>query len=171
VYARPQANEYAEYYGRYVAEVPDGDVLAFLENQRAATHELLGGLSEEQGNQRYAPGKWSIKEVLGHIIDTERIFCVRALAFARQDPSELPGFDQDHYVAHGAFDARALESCLREFDAVRDASLELFRGLDDQVHEHQGRANAVGFSVRSIPWILAGHAKHHLGVLQGKYLG
>jgi len=171
VYERPQADEYAEYYGQYVKLVPDGDVLAFLEEQLDASHKILDGVSEEQSNTSYAPGKWSIKEVLGHIIDTERVFCVRALAFARQDPSDLPGFDQDIYVSNGYFASRTFKSCLQELDAVRAATLALFRGFDDRSFARQGRANNVVFSVRSVPWIMAGHSRHHLGVLKERYLG
>jgi hypothetical protein len=166
VLERPQADEYAAYYGNYIAQAPDGDILQFLEKQIAEARTLLAPLSEKQGDHRYAAGKWSLKEVVGHISDTERVFCVRALAFARQDPSDLPGFDQDIYVANGFYDSRTVQNCLQEFEAVRAATLALFRSLDDRALQRQGRANNVVFSVRSVAWIVGGHARHHLGVLR-----
>ena len=108
LYERPQADEYADYYRQYADLVPDGDVLEFMEHQQEAMRQLLGTLNEDQADYKYAAGKWTLKEVLGHIMDTERIFCIRALAFARQDPADLPGFEQDDYVTNGYFPSRTL---------------------------------------------------------------
>ena len=170
MYERPQADEYPEYYRQYAEVVPDGDVLEFLEHQQEAMRQLLGTLNEDQADYKYAAGKWTLKEVLGHIMDTERIFCVRALAFARQDPADLPGFEQDDYVTNGYFPSRTLRDLLEEASTIRAATLSMFHGFDDRSFKRQGRANNAIFSVRSVPWIIAGHARHHLSVIQERYL-
>jgi hypothetical protein len=124
---RPEATEYAEYYANYISKVPGTDVLGVLESQRLQMLQLFAGRSDRDGSFRYAPGKWSVKEVLGHITDTERIFTYRALRIARGDQKPMPGFEQDDYVRNGAFGERKLADLVEEFGAVRGASIALFR--------------------------------------------
>ncbi len=168
---RPEPSEYAEYYGQYVRLVPAGDLLEILSSQFSGTLGLLGRLDESRGGHRYAPGKWSIKEVVGHLSDTERIFAYRALCFARGERTPLPGFDQDAYVPAGRFDRRSLSDVLAEWEAVRRASVTMFGGFDEAAWTSAGTANGVGMSVRAIACVIAGHEVHHLSVLRTKYLG
>ena len=128
---RPAAGEYAPYHGGYVGEVPEGDVLALLERQGKETIALLQGVGEAKSGHRYAPGKWSIREVVGHIIDAERVFTYRALTFARGDPNALPGFDENGWATVSNADARTLASLIDELSAVRAATLALFRSFGD----------------------------------------
>lgn len=167
---RPDPHEYAKYYGAYVEAVPPGDVLALLAAQLDQTLAMLDGIPAQRWGYRYAPGKWSVREVVGHLADAERVFAYRALRFARRDGTPLPGFEQDDYVLHGGFEARALPDVAREFAAVRRASLALFHGLDDDAVGRRGTANGVEFTVRAIPWIIAGHERHHVAVLRARYL-
>jgi hypothetical protein len=169
-FARPAQNEYAEYYEKYTSKVPDGNIVEILENQIASTVNLLRGLSEEKALYRYAPDKWSIKEVLGHIIDAERIFAYRALRIARNDQTPLPGFEQDGYVPAGNFDARTLADLLDEFECVRRSTLYLFRNLSDEAWSRRGTASENEVSVRALAYITAGHELHHLSVVKEKYL-
>jgi hypothetical protein len=166
----PDASEYAAYYGRYISLVPGDDILAALEGQPQHTLALLSGLSQEQANYRYAPDKWSIKEILGHLIDTERVFAYRALRFARNDGTPLPGFEQDDYVRHGNSADCPLGYLKEEFRAVREASVLLFEGLSPEAWMRRGMASQNEISVRAIAYIIAGHELHHRQVLQEKYL-
>lgn len=166
----PAASEYAPYYGRYVSLVPEGDIVETLTRQMESTLALLGGIDEEKAGWRYAEGKWSIKEVLGHIIDGERIFAYRALRFARNDRTELPGFEQDGYVQYGGFDARSLGDLAQEFESVRRANLLMFGGLDDDAWQRRGVASNAEVSVRALAFIIAGHELHHTGILRTRYL-
>ena len=168
---RPAATEFAPYYARYIDPVPDGDVVATLEAQLAETLALLGGIPEPRGTHRYAPDKWSIKEVVGHVSDSERIFAYRALRIARFDETPLAGYDQDPYVAAGQFDARAIADLAAELAAVRRATLALLRGLPGAAWDRRGTANGVGVSVRALAWIIAGHERHHVRLLRERYLG
>jgi len=167
---RPEAAEYAPYYSRYVAHVPDGEILTTLEEQSSATLEMLRGISEPQADARYAPDKWSIKEVVGHITDTERIFAYRALRIARAGETPLPGFEQDGYVRHAGFDKHKLSDLAREFELVRQANLFLFRTLDEAAWHRRGTASEQEVSVRALAYIIAGHELHHVGILKERYL-
>lgn len=169
--ARPDPAEHAPYYARYIAEVPDGDVLRTLETQGDATTRLLRGVAEDRGGHRYAPGKWSLKEVVGHVNDVERVFALRALAFARGERAPLFGMEQDEWVAAARFDRRTLRSLAEEFAAIRQATLRLLEGLAPEDWPRRGTASGVEFTVRAIPWILAGHERHHLAVVRERYLG
>ena len=168
--ARPAKTEYAPYFGTYVDKVPDGDILSLLSRQIDETVKTLGKLSDEQASFRYAPGKWSIKEIVGHISDTERIFVYRALCFARSEKQSLPGFDENDYVAAASFDARSLADHLEELRAVRAATLKFFGALNAEELLRTGTANQKPYTVRAVPYILAGHERHHLGVVREKYL-
>jgi uncharacterized damage-inducible protein DinB len=165
----PAADEYAPYYGRYIARLDGSDVLALLVSQAASTAKLLAATSETLAMHRYAEGKWSVKEVIGHLADGERIFAYRALRFARNDATELPGFEENAYVPEGRFDLRTLKSLAAEFAAVRASTLALFRGLDETALLRRGTANGVGVSVRALAAIIAGHEHHHVGLLRERY--
>lgn len=167
---RPEASEYSPYYERYVSLVPHGDILKVLEDQSHTTLGLLRGISETKAASRYAPGKWSIKEVVGHIIDTERIFAYRALRFARGDRTPLPGFEQDDYVRHSSFDDCKLSDLAREFEYVRQGNLCLFRHLDGEAWQRGGVASNAEVSVCALAYIIAGHELHHLAILKTRYL-
>lgn len=166
---RPAKSEYDPYYHRYISLVPDDDVLVALDQQLSETLILLRSLSEQHGTFRYEPGKWSAKEVLGHLIDTERIMSYRALCIARSDRTPLPGFEQDDYVKAGAFDHRTVGNLAREFEQVRRSTISLFRNLEPNAWERIGIANNVEVSVRALAYIIAGHELHHKAILKDRY--
>lgn len=167
---RPAAEEYPAFYGRYVSLVPEDEITATLESQLAETLELLASIPEERAGHRYAEGKWSIKELVGHVVDTERVFAYRALRIARGDRTPLAGFDQDAYVPEGRFDARPLADIAEEFAHVRRASIALLRGLPVEAWERAGVANENRVTVRAIAYIMAGHERAHLAILRERYL-
>lgn len=167
---RPSSDEYAPYYSRYIDLLPEGDLFDLLEQQRDETLTLMKGLSEEAAARRYAPGKWSLKEVLGHVIDTERIFAYRALCISRGERQPLPGYDQDAYVAGANFDARTVVDLAEEHRAVRQATVALFRSLDEAELNRRGIANEVELSVRATAYIIAGHERHHIRIIHERYL-
>jgi hypothetical protein len=167
---RPQATEYAEFYAKYVDLVPGTDILGALEGQRLVTAQLLAARSEREGNFRYAPGKWSVKEVVGHLADSERIFAYRALRFARGDETPLSGFEQDDYVKSGGFSERTLADLAEEFQEVREATIALYSGLDGPAWQRRGVANKNPVTVRALAYIIAGHELHHRRILEEKYL-
>lgn len=167
--SRPAAGEFAPYYAGYIAQSPEGDLAAHLELQMGEVRRLLGGLGEGAAEARYEPGKWSVKEVLGHLIDTERVMAYRLLRIARGDATPLPGFDQDAYVPVGGFDRRPVGDLLDEHSAVRDATIRLIRSLDDAALERRGVANDHPVTARAIVFIIAGHERHHLRVLRERY--
>lgn len=166
---RPEAGEFAEYYGKYIAKVPGTDVAAILESERLHMSRLLAGRSERDGNFRYAPGKWTIKDILGHVTDGERIFTYRALRIARGDETPLSSFEQDDYVKNGAFASRTLADLAQEFDAVRGASISLFRSFDDAAWGRRGVASQKPVTVRALGFITAGHQIHHRMILEESY--
>jgi len=170
VITRPRPEEYAPYYETYVSKVPPGDIIELLSRGIDETDLLLRRLTERQAAFRYAAGRWSIKEILGHLSDTERVYAYRALRFARNDATELPGFDQDKFVTEAACDARPLAGLLDEFHAVRAASIALFCGTSPAELLRRGKASGFEFTVRAIPFILAGHENHHRGVIEERYL-
>lgn len=167
---RPDATDYAPYYSTYVGLVPDGDVVSTLEVQLIESLDLFGGLTESQGALRYAPGKWSVRETIGHISDSERVFTYRALRFARGDETPVAGFDQDVFMKNAAFRDRSLASVVEEYAAVRRASLALFASFSPVEWSRRGTANEVAVSVRGLAWITAGHERHHRQILLGRYL-
>ena len=167
---RPEPSEYASYYGKYISLVPDGDILASLRQQMNETLALLRGIPESQAAHRYAPGKWSIKELLGHLMDGERIFAYRALRFARGDQTGLPGFEQDDYIRNASFDDYPLSDLAEEFEHVRQASIFLFQHLNEEAWGRRGAANDSEISVRALAYSIAGHELHHREILRTKYL-
>ncbi len=166
---RPKPDEYPSHYQRYIDRVPDGDLLAHLERQTRETRALLSPLDPERARFRYAEGKWSITEVVGHIADAERIFAYRALCFARGDATPLPGFDENAYVPAARFDRRSLADVLDEATAVRAASVALLRSLDGPDLARRGVANEKTISVGALAYVIAGHELHHLQVLRERY--
>jgi DinB superfamily len=166
----PDASEYAPYYGQYIALVPGGDVVVALENQITATTQLLARVTDAQADFRYLPDKWSVKEVVGHILDAERIMGYRALRIARSDITPLPGFEQDDYVKSGGFGARRLSGLLEEFSVVRCATVLLFRSFEPAAWTRQGTANEKSITVRALAYVIAGHELHHRRILAEKYL-
>jgi uncharacterized damage-inducible protein DinB len=166
---RPEPGEFAPYYERYISLVPGNDILATLDAQRRQTLLLLSGRDEEEGEVRYAAGKWSAKEVLGHMCDTERIFAYRALRISRGDRTPLASFEQDDYVRNGPFTARPLAELIEDYIAVRRATLTLFRNLDDQAWIRRGIASNNEVSVRALAYMIAGHELHHRRILEEKY--
>ena len=167
---KPAPAEYAPSYEKYISLVPEADILTVLAEQLDSTLSLLRGIPEERSNHRYAPGKWSIKELVGHLIDSERVFSYRALRIACNDKTPLPGFEQDDYVANANFDARRLADLADEFEQVRKSNLQLFKPLEDAAWLRMGVANNTDVSVRALAFIIAGHAEHHLSILRTRYL-
>ena len=167
--SRPQPDEYAGFFSRYVDRVPDGDIAELLESQGNATQKLLASIGEEKGSYRYAPDKWSIKQVVGHITDGERVFAYRLMAIARGEKQSLPGFEENDYVENGNFDALSLAELAEGLAATRHATLALVRSLDDEAWQRRGVANNNPISARAIAWVTAGHERHHLNVLRERY--
>lgn len=167
---RPEQTEYVSYYQQYIDKVPDGAILDTLERQVAHTLELLSGIDDKKANHRYASDKWSIKQLVGHVVDIERIFCYRALTFARNDKTPLPSFEQDDYVAGSNYDDQTLAVIADQLRVTRSATLAMFRSFDDETWLRTGVASGFEFSVQAIPYILAGHEIHHIGVLKERYL-
>lgn len=166
---RPPAAEYDSYYERYISLVQGENIIDALEEQRRQTMLLLSGRSEADGDSRYAPGKWSAKEVLGHVNDTERIFAYRALRISRGDRTPIEGFEQDDYVRNGPFARCQLENLIEDFIGVRRATLALFRNLDAEAWMRRGIANNKEVSVRAIAYTIAGHELHHRRILEQQY--
>jgi len=166
---RPEANEYAEFYANYVSKVPGSDLLRILESERLQMLQLFAGRTERDGSFRYAPGKWTVKEILGHISDTERIFAYRALRIGRGDKTPLPGFEQDDFVRNGGFARRTLADLAEEFAAVRSASIALFRFFDEEAWSKRGVASQKEVTARALGFITAGHQIHHRRILEERY--
>ena len=167
--SRPEPGEYAPYYGRYISLVEGNDILGTLDEQRRQTVLLLSGRDDADGDFLYAPGKWSAKEVLGHVCDTERIFAYRALRIARGDKTPIEGFEQDDYVKNGPFAGRPLADLIEDYIAVRRGTISLFRNLDETAWLRRGVANKNEVSVRAIAYTVAGHELHHRRILEEKY--
>ena len=168
--SRPAEGEFLPYYERYIALVPTGDVLATLETQMSDTQALLRGLPASTSTYRYAPDKWSVNEIIGHVIDAERIFAARALRFARNDATPLPGFEQDDYVRNSNANAYPLAELAAELDNVRRSTLFLFKHLDEPAWLRRGVASNGEVSVRALAYIIAGHELHHREILHTRYL-
>ena len=166
----PENSEYMPYYAKYVALVRGDDLTRVLGEQIGESLATLRGISEQKALHRYEPGKWSIKEILGHLIDSERIFNYRALRFARNDQTPLSGFDQDPYVSAAGFDARPWTELTDEFEHVRRSTMSFFRGLTPEAALRSGVANNAQVTVRALGYIIAGHEKHHVQVIRDRYL-
>jgi len=167
---RPLRGEAAEYYFTYIDQVNDGDVVELLEVQAADAVAFFRAIPEPRTLHRYEPGKWSIREVLGHLNDCERLFAFRAFWFARGFDSPLPSFNQLTAASAAASDIRAWPDLIEEFGAVRAATVTFFRGLTDDDWNRRGIASENPFSVRSLAFIAVGHVAHHVGILRARYL-
>lgn len=167
---RPEKNEYAPYYEHYIRRVPEGDIIEILTRQMEKTQQFIKTIPPDKENYRYAQGKWSVKEVFGHLVDTERIFAYRAVCFSRNDKTPLPSFEQDDYITEANFSQRSLEDIAEEFRLLRQSNIVLFRSFDEELLLRKGIASGVEFTVRTIPYIVAGHELHHRQILQERYL-
>ncbi len=167
---RPAPTEAAPYYSTYIDRIASDDVVAALEGQIDPTLRLLAAITEEKSLHRYAPDKWSIRELVNHVSDTERVFLYRALWFARGFDTALPGFDQNVAVPHAAADQFSWSSHIADFKAVRAATLTFFRNLPDGAWTQTGLASGNPVSVRALAYIIAGHVAHHIAILQERYL-
>lgn len=165
----PEPGEYAPYHQKYISFVAGSDILTTLERQRKQMLLLLSGRDEADGDFRYAPDKWTAKEALGHVCDTERIFAYRALRISRGDRTPIEGFEQDDYVRNGPFGRVPLEEIVEDYIAARRATLTLFRNLDEAAWMRRGIANKNEVSVRALAYIIAGHEAHHRRILEEKY--
>ncbi|GAA3950311.1 DinB family protein [Hymenobacter algoricola] len=169
--ARPEPGTFVPYFTNYISRVPEGtEPLAMLRQQPAELRQLIGGLSEEQALTRYAPGKWTIKEMLLHIVDTERIFSYRALRIARGDQQPLPGFDENAYADASGANERTLSDLLAEYEAVRQATVALFQSFPPAVLDRPGTASNNPLTVRALLFVAPGHEAHHLYILRERYL-
>ncbi len=167
---RPAADEHRPYFTKYIALVEDGELPAILTAQSARFRPLYEGIGEEQSLTRYAPDKWSLRQLLGHVIDTERMFTFRAFAFSRSEPSPLFSFEQDNYVKAVDFDARSWRSLVDEFAAVRAATIALYAGMTPDLLLRRGIASDATLSVRAAGYIIAGHEAHHARAINEQYL-
>jgi hypothetical protein len=167
---RPQPGEYAPDFDRYISLVLGNDVLGALDEQRRQMLLLLSGRTEADGEIRYAPEKWSLKEILGHINDGERIMSYRALRISRGDATPIEGYEQDDYVRNGPFGQCPLSDLIEDYIAVRRATVSLFRNLDEAAWGRRGVANKNEVTVRALAYIIAGHELHHRRIIEEKYL-
>jgi hypothetical protein len=167
---RPQTNEAAAYYSNYINRVTGDDVLGFMTTQLDETLSFLREISEEQSLQRYAPEKWSMRELLGHVNDTERVFAFRALWFARGFSDPLPSFDQEIAVTGSGAQNVSWKDLVEEFRVIRLATLALLRELPDDAWSRSGQASGNPVSVRALAYIMAGHVAHHVAILRERYL-
>lgn len=167
----PKKEEYPEYFEQYIAKTMDSkDILAQLKKQQTVVLDLITSLDEKQLIHAYESGKWTVKEVLSHIIDTERIFSFRALSFARGESNSLPGYDHNTYVTNSFADSKSKMQLMEEYETNRRSTIALFRGFDNEAVNRMGHANGLELSVRAILYIIAGHELHHLSVISDKYL-
>ena len=168
--SRPEKTEYGEWYADYISLVPEVDIVTALAAQVGELQEVCGEISEDQGFYAYADGKWTIKEVIGHLNDGERIFAYRALRIARADKTPLPGFEQDEYIASGRFNGRTVADLIEEFALLRRSNIMLFKNLADEAWLRIGTASENPASVRAIAYIMVGHVRHHANILRTRYL-
>jgi uncharacterized damage-inducible protein DinB len=166
---RPTPTDYAPPHAGYVDLVDEEDILSAMQEQSSQTQKLLASLDEQRATYRYGEGKWSIKEVIGHIVDAERIIGYRALAVARGDTQPLPGFDENSYVQNASFDAWKLGDLAEEYALVRRSNIVFFQNLPPEAWDRRGIANQHPVSVRGLAYVIVGHERHHLQVLRDKY--
>ncbi|WP_445666382.1 DinB family protein [Fodinibius sp. AD559] len=166
---RPEPDEYGDFYEGYINLVEQPNVIQSLIQQGQKVYTLIQQLTDEEANYRYADDKWSVKEIIGHLIDTERIMAYRALCISRGEETALPGYDHESYVQKGNFDQRSLQSLSTEYDALRNANISMFNSFSKEQMLHKGTANEVSVSVRALAFIISGHEKHHLNILEEKY--
>jgi len=166
---RPNKDEYALYYHTYIEKVPDGDITKTLSKQITQVKNLFKNVSKKKSFYRYSPEKWSILEVLGHIIEAERVFSYRVLRFARNDNQALHGFDENNFIRQANYNAIKLTDLVKEFCALREANVLMLKNISDEMSLRQGMANGNKFTVRALAYIMAGHVNHHLKILKERY--
>ena len=166
---RPNKNDYAPYYEGYISLVEGNDIFKILVSQSIKTQEVLNSFPKAMGDFTYQPGKWTVKEVIGHLIDTERVMAYRAMCIARDEKQLLPGFDQDDYVKSGNFNKRDLFDLVYEFRLLRESNMLFEKGLDKEVLSKRGTANNKEVTVLALFYIIAGHEKHHMNILRDRY--
>lgn len=167
---RPAETDYASSFAGYVSLVPEDDVLSVIEQQSSETQRLISSLDEQRAMHRYAEGKWSVKEVIGHMTDGERVFGYRAMCIARGETNSLPGFDENEYMKYANFDGWKLGDLAESYALVRRSNIVMFRNLDDEAWNRRGIANNNPVTVRALAYVMAGHERHHLKVLRERYL-
>ncbi|WP_436374920.1 DinB family protein [Cytobacillus sp. BC1816] len=167
---KPKSNEYAPYYEKYVSSVPEGDLLQILDEQIKETMNLVKDLNEDQAQFRYAPEKWTVKEVIGHITDTERIMSYRLLCIGRGDLAKLPGYDDNEYVKNGQFNRFSIRELVEQLSYVRQNTIALLKSLDDESLLRRGNANGTEVTARAIAYIIAGHELHHRTLIKDRYM-
>jgi hypothetical protein len=168
--SRPQPAEYDPYYQKYVSLVPEEDIVPALENQINDLKTMFDGVPDEKGTFAYADGKWTVKEILSHLIDGERMFAYRVFRIARGDKTPIEGFEQDGYIENSHANLRPIAELFQEFALLRKANVMFFRNLEDVDWVRTGTANSVEISVRSLAWIMVGHVRHHIDILRARYL-
>ncbi|HEX7024120.1 MAG TPA: DinB family protein [Gemmatimonadales bacterium] len=169
-YDRPDPSEFPPFYAGYVNGMPDGEILGLMETQIGELTRGLGAVPESRGDFAYAPGKWTLKEVVGHVADSERVFSYRALRIGRGDQTPLPSFDEKLYVPNSGANDRTLADLLAELQAVRASTLALFRHMPAEAPVRKGTAGAGSITVRALAWVIAGHAAHHYRIIRERYL-
>jgi hypothetical protein len=168
---RPEPSEYAAFYAGYISKVDGRNVIREMQEQLLELQELVSLIPEDKENYAYAPGKWTIKEVIGHIIDTERVMAYRAMRISRKDKTNLPGFDENVYINNSNFNSRSLYDLGHEFALVREGNVAMVKSFSEEMIAEMGIANNKDVSVRALIFILVGHAAHHIAVIRERYLG
>jgi len=167
---RPNKGDYNEYYQQYIDQVKGDDIFRILIEQNMESQNILNSFPESKGNYKYAEGKWTVKEVIGHLMDVERIFAYRALCIGRGETKPLPGMDQDSYVANGNFNKRQIFDLVYEYRLLRESNILLFGSFDKSILQNRGNASGYEVTVLALMFMTAGHEKHHLKVLTDKYM-
>jgi hypothetical protein len=167
---RPKPDEYLAYYGTYIDRVPEGDIVDTLSRQITETVAFLKSIPESKADYQYAPGKWTIRQIIGHLADGERVFQYRAFRFSRADTTPVAGFEENHYVDHAPFANVSMEKLIGEFEYLRRATIYMLSNLDAEAMGHVGVANGNPVSVRALAFIMAGHESHHVQVIKDRYL-
>jgi hypothetical protein len=168
---RPASTEYAPHFQGYIDRASSADdILAALEEQVGELNALVGGLDEAKGGHRYAEGKWSIREIIGHVTDGERVFAYRAMSIARGETQSLPGFDENVYAANSDADVRTMADLLGEFGELRASNLRMFRGLSAEAWSRRGLANQKEITPRAVAYVMLGHVRHHMAMIRERYL-
>lgn len=166
----PSGSEYAHYYAGYVANVPKGNIIETLNSQMHEFYTFINSIPGDKAFHAYAEGKWTVKQVIGHIIETERVFAYRGLAFSRRDKNPLPSMEQNDYVKYANYNSRTISNLANEYLAVRISTIHLFQNMTKGMISLKGTASGVEFTVRSLPFIIAGHERHHINIIKEKYL-
>jgi hypothetical protein len=167
---RPKLDEHIPYYSTYIDRVPDGDIVDTLTRQTPETIAFLRAIPDAKADYRYAPEKWSIKEIIGHLADGERVFQYRAFRFSRADDTPVPGFDENLYVANAPFSRLRMSDLIDDLEHLRQSTIHMFASMDEEAFTRRGVANEAGVSVRAIAYIMAGHETHHIQVMKERYL-